>query len=77
MLLTTEVRVDGGYEVPGDGNIGPIKRSLIVEAIDAVFACLRLILSRAAKRGESEACKYSRGLSLQKKFHQGSSANVL
>jgi hypothetical protein len=38
MLLTTEVRVDGGYEVPGDGNIGPIKRSLIVEAIDAVFA---------------------------------------
>jgi hypothetical protein len=42
MLPTTEVRVDGGYEVPGDGNIGPIKRSLIVEAIDAVFACLRV-----------------------------------
>jgi hypothetical protein len=77
MLPTTEVRVDGGYEVPGDGNIGPIKRSLIVEAIDAVFACLRvcvfaclrLMLSRAAKRGESEACKYSRGRSLQRTFH--------
>jgi hypothetical protein len=38
MLPTTEVRVDGGYELPGDGNIGPIKRSLIVEAIDVVFA---------------------------------------
>lgn len=38
MLPTTEVRVDAGYELPGDGNIGPIKRSLIVEAIDAVLA---------------------------------------
>lgn len=42
MLPTTEVCVDGGYELPGDGNIGPIKRSLIVEAIDVVFACLRV-----------------------------------
>jgi hypothetical protein len=38
MLPATEVRVDGDYELPGDGSSGPITRiNLIVKAMDAML----------------------------------------
>jgi hypothetical protein len=47
MVPAAEVRVDECYELPDDGSIGLIKRrNLMVKAIDAVLASLRLTLSR-------------------------------